>query len=169
MKRFFIVILIVCLLLSGCGRRGKLLIEPVYLYYPKVEYDYSNADGMIDYEAMDGTGKMEDYLSLLEAYFTEPVDESLFNPFPAETVPLAVQLNGTQLQVTISPEAEALPEHRFNLACTCLAMTCFSFCECDAVAVICGKRSCTVQQDSWLLLDEFIPESVQIPTKENPE
>lgn len=167
MKRYFVLLLTLVFLLGGCGRRGRLLIEPVYLYYPKAEYDYGDADGVIDYEAMDGTGKMEDYLALLEAYFTEPVDEALVNPFPAGTVPLAAQLDGTQLQVTISPEAEELPEHQFALACTCLAMTCFSFCDCEAVTVLCGERSFIVQRDSWILLDEFAPEITQLSTEGN--
>lgn len=167
MKRIFLALLILCFLLSGCGRSGRLLIEPVYLYYPKVEYDYGDADGVIDYEAMDGTGKMDDYIGLLTAYFTEPVDESLVNPFPAGTVPLEAQLDGTQLRVTISPEAEALQAHRFALACTCLAMTCFSFSDCESVEVLCGERSFNVQRDSWLLLDEFIPESTQSSTEDN--
>ncbi len=168
MKRFLAVMILFCLFLAGCGRSGRLLIEPVYLYYPKAEYDYGDADGVIDYEAMDATGQMEDYLAILGHYFTDPVDESLVNPFPEGTVPLAVQLDGAQLRVTISPEAEQLPIHRFRLACTCLAMSCFSFCDSETVTVLCGERSCTIRRDNWLLLDEFIPESIQKPTKENP-
>ena len=29
MKRLIILLLLICLLLSGCGRKGKLLLEPV--------------------------------------------------------------------------------------------------------------------------------------------
>lgn len=169
MKRILAIMILSCLFLTGCGRSGRLLIEPVYLYYPKAEYDYGDADGVIDYEAMDATGLMEDYLALLGHYFTEPVDESLVNPFPAGTVPLAVQPDGRQLRVTISPEAEALPEHRFNLACTCLGMTCFSFSDCESVEILCGERNFNVQRDSWLLLDEYVPESIPTHNKENPE
>ena len=54
MKRLIILLLLTCLLLSGCGRKGKLLLEPVYLYYPKLEYGYGAADSVIDYPVVLG-------------------------------------------------------------------------------------------------------------------
>ena len=43
MKKIAAVLALLSLFLSGCGRSGKILVEPVYLYYPKAEYDYGYA------------------------------------------------------------------------------------------------------------------------------
>lgn len=160
MKRILSALLLLGLLLSGCGRRGKLLVEPVHLYYPKAEYGHGAADSVIDYESIDGTGRMDDYEALLGEYFCDPVGESLVNPFPHGTRVLAAVLRGSEFRVRLTQEAAALPDAEFALACTCLAMTCFDIADCREVTIISSTRRLTVPQDSWLLLDDYIPEGI---------
>ena len=164
MKRLFSLLLPVCLLLSGCGRKGKLLLEPVYLYYPKLEYGYGAADSVIDYESMDGTGHMGDYPALLGEYFYDPVDEALVNPFPSGTKLLSAVVRGTDFRIRLTQEAAALMDANFTLAAACLSMTCFELTDCESVTVISGTKQVTILRDSWLLLDDFIPAE---PTKED--
>lgn len=164
MKRLIILLLLTCLLLSGCGRKGKLLLEPVYLYYPKLEYGYGAADSVIDYESMDGTGHMGDYPALLSEYFYDPVDESLVNPFPSGTKLLSAVVRGTDFRIRLTQEAAALMDANFTLAAACLSMTCFELTDCESVTVISGTKQVTILRDSWLLLDVFIPAE---PTKED--
>ena len=164
MKRLFSLLLPVCLLLSGCGRKGKLLLEPVYLYYPKLEYGYGAADSVIDYESMDGTGHMGDYPALLGEYFYDPVDEALVNPFPSGTKLLSAVVRGTDFRIRLTQEAAALMDANFTLAAACLSMTCFELTDCESVTVIGGTNQVTILRDSWLLLDDFIPAE---PTKED--
>ena len=47
MKKLLILVLSCQLILSGCGRSGKPLFDPVYLYYPRVEFDYGDSDSVI--------------------------------------------------------------------------------------------------------------------------
>ena len=164
MKRLIILLLLTCLLLSGCGRKGKLLLEPVYLYYPKLEYGYGAADSVIDYESMDGTGHMGDYPALLGEYFYDPVDEALVNPFPSGTKLLSAVVRGTDFRIRLTQEAAALMDANFTLAAACLSMTCFELTDCESVTVIGGTKQVTILRDSWLLLDDFIPAE---PTKED--
>lgn len=164
MKRLIILLLLTCLLLSGCGRKGKLLLEPVYLYYPKLEYGYGAADSVIDYESMDGTGHMGDYPVLLSEYFYDPVDEALVNPFPSGTKLLSAVVRGTDFRIRLTQEAAALMDANFTLAAACLSMTCFELTDCESVTVISGTKQVTILRDSWLLLDVFIPAE---PTKED--
>lgn len=82
MRKWIALLLMALLLLTGCGRKGKPLFEPVYFYYPRTEYDYGSADSVITWEAMDGTGHMEDWAYLMGEYFSGPIDEALENPFP---------------------------------------------------------------------------------------
>lgn len=158
MKRILSAFLLLGLLLSGCGRRGTLLIEPVHLYYPKAEYGHGAADSVIDYESIDGTGRMDDYEALLGEYFYDPVDEALVNPFPGGTRVLSAVLRGKEFRVRLTQEAAVLSDAKFTLACTCLAMTCFGLADCQEVTIISSTRRFTIQRDAWLLLDDYIPE-----------
>lgn len=157
MKKMLIPGLLCLLLLWGCGRSGKPLFDPVYLYYPRVEFDYGDADSAVTWEAMDGTGHMEDYSYLLAEYFAGPIDEGLYNPFPAGTALLRAELEPEGFLLQLSEEALALPEHRFALGCACLSMTCFELTDVPAVTVSCGEKSLTIRREGMLLLDDYTP------------
>ena len=147
------------LLLCGCGRKGKPLFDPVYLYYPRTEYDYGSADSAITWEAMDGTGHMDDFEFLLSEYFAGPIDEGLVNPFPVGTTLLSARLEGDDFLLEVSAEALELPEHQFTLGCSCLSMTCFELTQAETVTVSCGEKSLTIRRNGMLLADDFKPES----------
>ena len=147
------------LLLCGCGRKGKPLFDPVYLYYPRTEYDYGSADSAITWEAMDGTGHMDDFEFLLSEYFAGPIDEGLVKPFPMGTTLLSARLEEDDFLLEISPEALELPEHQFTLGCSCLSMTCFELTQAETVTVSCGEKSLTIRRNGMLLADDFKPES----------
>ena len=160
MKRM-IALLLCCLLLSGCGRSGKILIEPVYFYYPRNEFDYGYEDGVIDFEAIDGTGRMDDYWLLLNEYFTGPIDETLHNPFPEGTQLLSAERDGDLFRLTLSQEPLTLPEHLLTLACTCLSMTCFELTDCQQAVFLFGSREIIIPHDSWLLDDCISTETTE--------
>lgn len=157
MKKKLTLVLLCLLLLSGCGRKGKPLFEPVYLYYPRVEFDYGSADSAITWEAMDGTGHMDDYFYLLAEYFEGPIDEGLYNPFPPGTELLSTELTEEGFLLKLTEEALALPEHRFALGCSCLSMTCFELTEAQAVTIHCGEKSLTNHREEMLLFDDYTP------------
>lgn len=157
MKKILALVLLCLLLLSGCGRKGKPLFDPVYLYYPRAEYDYGSADSVITWEAMDGTGHMDDYFYLLSEYFAGPIDEGFVNPFPPGTGLLAAELTPEGFLLELTEEALTLPEHRFALGCSCLSMTCFELTEVPAVTVRCGGKSLTIHREEMLLADNYAP------------
>ena len=159
MKKWTAAALFCLLLLSGCGRSGKPLFDPVYFYYPRVEYDYGYSDSVISWEAMDGTGHMEDYQYLLEEFFSGPVDEGFYNPFPAGTALLSARVEEDSFFLELSPEALPLPEHQFTLGCVCLSMTCFELAPVRAVTFHCGEKNLTISRDEYLLMDDYIPDS----------
>ena len=147
------------LLLCGCGRKGKPLFDPVYFYYPRTEYDYGSADSAITWEAMDGTGHMDDFEFLLSEYFAGPIDEGLVNPFPVGTTLLSARLEEDDFLLEVSAEALTLPEYQFTLGCSCLSMTCFELTQAETVTVSCGEKSLTIRRNGMLLADDFKPES----------
>ena len=147
------------LLLCGCGRKGKPLFDPVYFYYPRTEYDYGSADSAITWEAMDGTGHMDDFEYLLSEYFAGPIDEGLVNPFPMGTTLLSARLEEDDFLLEVSAEALTLPEYQFTLGCSCLSMTCFELAQAETVTVSCGEKSLTIRRNGMLLADDYKPES----------
>ncbi|MGM9603509.1 MAG: hypothetical protein ACI3XG_00415 [Faecousia sp.] len=151
--------LLCLLLLSGCGRSGKPLFDPVYFYYPRTEYDYGYADSVITWEAMDGTGHMDDLEYLMGEFFSGPIDEGLVNPFPAGTTLLSARVEGDAFLLEVSVEALALAEHQFTLGCSCLSMTCFELTSVQTVTVSCGEKSLTIRRNSMLLVDDYVPDS----------
>ena len=159
MKKWTAAALMCLLLLSGCGRSGKPLFDPVYFYYPRVEYEYGYSDGVISWEAMDGTGYMEDYQYLLGEFFSGPVEEGYYNPFPEGTELLNAWVEEDIFFLELSQEALALPEHQFNLGCACLSMTCFELTPVRAVSFRCGEKSLTIPRGEYLLMDDYIPDS----------
>lgn len=157
MKKRLALTLLCLLLLSGCGRKGKPLFEPVYFYYPRVEFDYGSADSAITWEAMDGTGHMDDFTYLLEEYFAGPVDEGLYNPFPQGTALLRAEQTPEGFFLELTQEALQLPGHQFSLGCSCLSMTCFELTDVPAVTVSCGEKSLTIHRGEMLLFDDYTP------------
>lgn len=158
MRKWIALLLMALLLLTGCGRKGKPLFEPVYFYYPRTEYDYGSADSVITWEAMDGTGHMEDWAYLMGEYFSGPIDEALENPFPPGTELLSAGLEGETFCLELSREALALPEYEFSLGCACLSMTFFELTQAQQVVVTCGPRQLTIPRDGTLLLDDHWPQ-----------
>lgn len=159
MKKWTILFLVCLLLLSGCGRKGKPLFDPVYLYYPRTEYGYGSEDSVITWEAMDSTGHTEDWEYLLGEYFAGPVDEGLYNPFPEGTRLVSAQVREDAFFLELSPEALSMQEHQFTLGVSCLSMTCFELTQVQSVTVTCESRHFTISRDSMLLLDDHWPES----------
>ena len=157
MKRIIAVIAL-CLLLCGCGRKGKPLFEPVYLYYPRVEFEFGESNGAITWEAMDGTGHMDDYEYLMAEYFAGPIDEGLYNPFPQGTRLLRAWVEEDCFFLELSQEALALPEHQFVLGCSCMSMTCFELTKVQSVTILCGEERMTIRRDGMLLEDDYVPD-----------
>ena len=75
MKKRIAWVILCLLLLSGCGRKGKPLFEPVYLYYPRVEFDYGSADTKEDLETiiekLDSASKLQTNVDTLNTQLKE--------------------------------------------------------------------------------------------------
>lgn len=157
MKKMLASGMLCLLLLCGCGRSGKPLFDPVYFYYPRTEFLSSGSDSVITWEAMDGTGHMEDYRYLMAEYFAGPIDEGLYNPFPQGTELLRAWVDQDTFFLELSTEALTMPEHWFTLGCSCLSMTCFELTPVQFVCVNCGQKEITIRRDGILLYDDFVP------------
>ena len=153
MKRFIILLLLCCLLLSGCNISGERIKEPVLFYYVRSEYQYFTQDGVIASEEHEASGHREDLSYLLALYLMGPAEEELTSPLPRGTkIQKAEQTpEGSQLQ--LSCHDDALTDADFSLACACLALTCFGLTDADTVTISIAERSITMGRDTLTIYD----------------
>ena len=88
MKRFFCLLLCLCLFLPGCS--GELMKNPVTFYYPRQEYRYGAEDGVISSEQREASGHTNDLRYLLSLYLIGPSSDELVSPLPWGTRLLGV-------------------------------------------------------------------------------
>lgn len=136
-----ILLLTLLLTLSGCGLANSK--QTVTLYYPRAEYDYRSADGVIGQETRDITGHGSELRYLLDIYLMGPSNEKLRSPFPAQAKLESVEQGEDGVVITLS-DVTGLSDSRFTLGCYCLSLVCRQMDIQGDVTVTCGNRSMTL-------------------------
>lgn len=160
MKRWFIMVFSLLLLLSVCGchynEQGDIR-EPVEFFYPRVSdsFLYGASDGVIAGEIREASGRVGDLNYLLTMYLRGPQSSGLRSPFPAGCKLSAISWEGSILWVSLSSEFAALENLELTLACASLAKTCFSISSAAAVRLMAESETQTVSMtvspdDLWL-------------------
>ena len=121
MKRLFCVLLIVCLLLSGCSEPE--FQRPGTFYYPRTETAYQGNEGVIAPELRELGGIADDLTAILELYCAGPLEPGLENPLPPGTVLLDHCLDGTILTLRFNDVLAQLTGIELTVAAGCLART----------------------------------------------
>ena len=152
MKRFLCLIFSLLLLLSGCAL--SKLREPVAFYYPRAQYHYGSADGVIVRELREGSGHMEDFSYLLSLYLMGPENEELTAPLPQDVQLLETATKRNGIYLTLSDTSQLLTESEFSLACACLALTAIEITGQEAVTIESGDRSITMTAADLTLYDD---------------
>lgn len=166
MKRMTLLLLILCLLLCGCGSSGK---ESVEFFYLRTSYVYGSEDGVIAAETREHSGSLEYLLSL---YLRGPLDDGLKSPFPVGCEILEVRQESKSLQLTLDQSLSRLKDLDRTLACACLAKTCFGLTDAQEIRISSGSPeenlfSITISRDSLILEDnsslpaQTVPEESQ--------
>lgn len=154
MKRILSGLLAVfLLLLCGCGRFRSTAKDEVTFYYPRTEFQYGTAEGVIAPESRDMTGHLEDTDYLLRMYLMGPLDKSLSSAFPGGTWLISWEETPEAIRLTLTEAGGEMPEIQFTLACACISKTCMEIRGVEQVTVERGSQSKTVAQSELLLLD----------------
>lgn len=153
MKHSFCLILVLCLLLTGCGIQVERFKEPVTFYYPYAEYRYFTGDGVIASEEREASGHRDDLSYLLALYLMGPADESLTAPLPRGTRIYASSQTEDTIQLRLSDGASVLDDKAFSIACACLSLTCLDLTDAESVTIESGERSATMTRDMLVLND----------------
>lgn len=162
MKRMTLPLLLLCLLLWGCGSSGK---ESIEFYYLRTSYVYGSEDGVIAAETREHSGSLEYLLSL---YLRGPLDDGLKSPFPAGCEILEIRQERRSLRLTLDQSLGQLKDLDRTLACACLARTCFGLTDVQEVRITSGgpegsSFSITISRDSLILED-----SSSLPAQTDP-
>ena len=157
MKRLICTLLAASLLLSllsGCGQEMK---EPVIFYYRKDAYEEKMVSPIAG-EEREVAGHRDNLKYLLTFYLMGPISQELASPLPQGTQLQSINQSSEDLTIEISDTASTLSDSAFSLACACLSMTCMGLTNAEAVTVVSGSRSLTLDKDNLLLSDTITPE-----------
>ena len=164
MKKLFIPVLCAALVfsLAGCVQTP----EDGMFYYTRYDdaYQYGQENAVIAGEYREITSHNQDLTYLLTLYFHGPTQENLCSPFPSGITLRSVERTRDTLMVELSASLTMLSGTDLTLACACLAKTCFSLTDAQAVTISSdglGFVSITLTRDSLVLFDD-----TPIPTNE---
>lgn len=160
MKRFLSLLLIFCLVLSGCGILAERMREPVTFYYVRSGYD-ANMSQVIGSEERDAAGHRGELSYLLALYLMGPSQEGLRMPFPGSTRVLSVEREGGSITLELSDTGITLTDAQFSLACACLSLTCLNLTDAETVTILSAERSVTMSRDNLVLFDGSTPATAE--------
>lgn len=163
MKRFMIVLLTVCLILSGCSFGGEWIKEPVTFYYVRENYQ-KDMEQVLASEVREAAGHRDDLSYLLALYSMGPSSDGLLSMLPKNTSIIPTERTNYSITLTLSENTQSMTDADFTLASACIAMTCMDLMDIQQVTVISGDRSITLREDN-LMLNNSIVKKPQEETK----
>lgn len=154
MKRLISLLLCFALVfvLCACGAHDGSGTSFYYCRSPE-QYQYFDENGVIQAEQRDLTGHRNDLKYMMGLYLAGPMEENLIAPFNKSTRLLSIQKEENTVLVELSDHTSTLSDAEFALSCACLTLTCMEFTPCEAVTIVSGSRSITMDRDTILLYD----------------
>ena len=157
MKRFHLLILCACLLLSGCGtgQKGSESVSKLNFYYAVKWSEESIGDSTVDSEQR--TMEVYTLQQLLDAYLAGPLSEDLASPFPAGTGLVSVDDGENGLELTMSGEFFTLQGVDLTIASCCLARTVCDYVQVNQITLVdeMDRIRLELRPDDFLLKNSF--------------
>ncbi len=155
-KRLCVLLVLVCLVLSGCGLLGERIKEPVTFYYVRQDFQYFTESDVIVPEVREAAGHREELSYLLALYFMGPTEEGLRSFLPRGTAVQSIDFSEQGLTLQLTNLDLSLTDTQFSLACACLSLTCMDLTDAAQVTIISGERTITMSRDSLVLMDSSV-------------
>lgn len=156
MKKCTLLLLLLAVLLSGCGAAGQRIKEPVTFYYIMEEYQYGKRSGVFASEEREAAGHREDLAYLLALYLIGPSEDGLISPIPDGTKIFSLESDDTALVLRLSDTTDTMSDADFTRAGACLTLTCFELTNAETVTVQSGSRSVTMSRDNLIFIDDSL-------------
>lgn len=153
MRKILILLLILCLTLSGIGCSREQQSHMVFYYLRSSDtIQYGQSDALMEPVEQDFTS--QDLDSLLQQYLNGPTDEMHRNPFPKGTYLLSTILREDMMIVVLSREFSTLDGIQLTLAGACLTATCRNLTGLDRIQVRSGENIYDFDYNSYVFLDD---------------
>lgn len=149
MKRWISFLLLLALLLGGCGHYTQMR-EPVTFYYVRQDYS-SDMRSVLDSEQWEATGHKDDLNYLLSLYFMGPSREDLISPLPPDAKLISLEQSDSRIILTLTELS--ISDADYTLACACLAQTLFGTTDAQQITVISASKNVTIYKDNLALQD----------------
>lgn len=154
MKRIIALLVLICMLLSGCSFFEERMLDSVTFYYLQTEYAYGKNPSVIVSETREAAGHRDDLSYLLALYLMGPAEEEHRSPLPPGTRILKSEQKGTKITLELTNPFYSYADAELTLACACLTMTCLDITDAEEVTVIFGEQEITMSRSSLTLLDD---------------
>lgn len=147
MKRTRIIVLLtlISIILSSCGRNPSGFSNSVTYYYRTIEVQYGVPDGVVAGEVREVDVSSDDYEQLISLYLNGPREHNHISPYPAGIYLVQLTMGADRVYVTLSSHLSMLTGSDLMIACACLTRT---------VLGITGVRSVEISAEKGLLNDQ---------------
>lgn len=160
MKKLLSLLLILCLLLTGCMNQSNSYITELKFYYPLQTADYTMGAAYVQPESREGAGMDKSLTNMLNQYLKGPVDPITYRmPFQYNTQVESISRNSKMLDITLSRGFATYTGLELTIACACLTMTCLELTDAEVIrirakdATLDGAEFIEMSKDSLLLMD----------------
>lgn len=149
MTRLICMILVFCLLLSGCSFMAERIKEPVNFYYVRENYQ-KDMQQVIASEVREASGHREDLSYLLALYSLGPTSDELQSLLPRSTTIQLTEYLDDSITLSLSESAASMTDADFTLAGACISLTCMELSDIRQVTLVCADRNITIRKDQLL-------------------
>ncbi len=164
MKRIVAMILILTVFagFTACAQKSEPILEPVKLYYRRVEFTYGASDSVIGSEVRDATPYNGDTIKLLNDYMKGSQSDNLARTFPTGVSLLAMTVEGDTADLVLSAQMSHLKGIDLIIACACLTKTTMELTGVKTVVLhtkrqlLNGISKIVMDESCLLLLDENV-------------
>lgn len=160
MKKRLSLLLIVCMILSGCMNQDSSYITELKFYYPLQSADYTMGAAYVQPESREGDGMDKSLTNMLNVYLAGPIDPITYRmPFQYNTHVESISRGSKMLEITLSRGFATYTGLDLTIACACLTMTCLELTDAEVIrirakdATLDGAEFIEMSRDSLLLMD----------------
>ena len=164
MGRLTTLILVIALLLCGCNVAETLYDKPLDFYYLTTASNFAAGSSYIVPETREGEGLDDNLEHIISAYIAGPVDPQQYrSPFPPSVKLYRAVMQGSTLEVTLTPSFGHLTDMELTLACASLTLTCLGLTDAKTVRIYAqgttlnGNEFIEMDAGSLLLFENGIP------------
>lgn len=164
MKRMIVILLILTFLLgiTACTQEEEPILEPVSLYYRRINFTYGAQDSVISSEVWDAAKYKGNLVALMNDYLKGGKSDHLARTFPSGVTLLHIALQGDTADLTLNSKFANLSGINLTIACACLAKTTMELTGAKTVVIhlkrqpLNGMDQIVMDESTLLLLDESI-------------